>query len=276
MRSRLEVSILVAIAGALSLSAGCSSDDASEPTECTTSDALSYEGFGGPFFLNWCTGCHSSKLPEGSRQDAPVEINFDTVNDIRSHRSKIVDKAVHSHKMPPAGGPSDADRELLGQWLGCGAPALTEGFTPPEPPPVHTDPPPTGACAEPKKPLEPAMLPRCSLATSECVTNCALEEEEEYVEDCRDACLASDTTPPSATGMDCQGCVYNQILACAGEKGCQKQTAKFVCCTQSCSDEACIDDKCKEELTSFGYCIGYQAEVCYDFVGPYLGACFAK
>lgn len=276
MRSLARLGLLCILGTGIALTSfGCQGEEESETTSCDTSSTLSYESFGGPFFLNWCTGCHSSKIPEGSRQDAPVEINFDSIADIRSHQSRIFDKAVHSHKMPPAGGPNDVERELLGQWLGCGAPSTTEGFDPPDAPPIKTDPPPTGECAKQKMSLEEALLPRCSAETTTCVANCALEQEEQYVEGCRDACLEADTTPP-ASGMDCQGCVFNQILACAGEKGCQDQTAKFLCCAQGCSDDACIDTKCKEETTSFGYCIGYKAEVCYDFSGSWLGACFAQ
>jgi hypothetical protein len=276
MRSPARFAILGVLVAGGALGFGCQGEEeASTETTCDSSQALDYESFGGPFFLNWCTGCHSSKIPEGSRQEAPLDINFDSIDDIRSHGRRIVDKAVHTHKMPPAGGPTDTERELLGQWLGCGAPATSQGFDPPDAPPVKVDPPPTGECAKKRERLPASLLPRCSVETATCVTNCALEEEEEYVEDCRDACLAADTTP-AAQNVDCQGCVFNQILACAGEKGCQDQTAKFVCCAQGCSDEACIDTQCQAETTAFGYCIGYKAEVCYDFGGEWLGECFAQ
>jgi hypothetical protein len=46
--------------------------------------------------------------------------------------------------MPPAGGPDDAARALLGEWIACGAPGSDPTPVPPEPEPTGTEP---GACA---------------------------------------------------------------------------------------------------------------------------------
>ena len=83
---------------------------------------LTYESFGEAFFLDWCRGCHSADVIGDMRQDAPVDVNFDTLRDIRAYRDRIHDLAGVRRLMPPAGGPSQAERDLLVEWLACGAP----------------------------------------------------------------------------------------------------------------------------------------------------------
>jgi hypothetical protein len=265
----------------LALGASCSSSD--EPGETTSecSPALSYESFAGPFFLDWCTGCHSSALKEGERQKAPLEINFDTLDDIRKHKDEILVLSVHNKKMPPAGGPSDEERKLLGDWFACGAPADTQGFDPPAAPPPKQDPPPTGACAEPLQPLPSSVLPRCSAATSDCITQCDLELPDDEADDCRDACQEADTTPADTSlgyEIDCSGCVFNQLLACGEAHGCHDEVAGLMCCITDCQatgDPACLEAECTDEITAFGYCVYYGNEDCVKYESEWLSACFA-
>lgn len=90
---------------------------------CPGDNALDYEGFGGPFVLTWCTGCHSAIFPDGERQGAPAGIDFDTIEGIRAHADRMWARAAdQNHTMPPVGGPADSLRSDLGQWLACGAP----------------------------------------------------------------------------------------------------------------------------------------------------------
>ena len=90
---------------------------------CPKGSTLDYDNFGGPFVLTWCAGCHSAALPEGSRQNAPITVNFDHVEDVRAHAARIWARAADDNaQMPPAGGPNASDREQLGEWLACGAP----------------------------------------------------------------------------------------------------------------------------------------------------------
>ncbi len=89
--------------------------------DCTKS-VLTYQNFGAPFLANWCRGCHSSGLPSDMRQDAPVEANFDTLVEVHAWGDGIVSRAgADPATMPPAGGPSDDERTLLVEWMGCGA-----------------------------------------------------------------------------------------------------------------------------------------------------------
>jgi len=89
---------------------------------CPDDSFLTYENFGGPFMLSYCTTCHSSMLPADMRQGSPIEINFDDIEDIRMQADRIwIRAADQNQSMPPVGPPSDEDRALLGEWLACGA-----------------------------------------------------------------------------------------------------------------------------------------------------------
>ncbi|MEM9460739.1 MAG: hypothetical protein AAGF11_41630, partial [Myxococcota bacterium] len=63
--------------------------DSLEERPCPEDSILTYENFGGPFMLNFCTGCHQSMLPADMRQDAPLEVNFDDIEDIRVWADRI-------------------------------------------------------------------------------------------------------------------------------------------------------------------------------------------
>jgi uncharacterized membrane protein len=108
---------LASAAIALALAA-CGED---YPAECRDSP-LTYETFGAPFMISWCRGCHSRELRVDMRQRAPVDVNLDTLGDVRAHATRIVVRAGAGSSMPPAGGPSADERALLAEWIGCGAP----------------------------------------------------------------------------------------------------------------------------------------------------------
>lgn len=90
---------------------------------CPPSSTYTYENFGEPFLRSQCLGCHSADLPEGSRQQAPIDVNFNTYDEVRQWGVQIfADAADGATRMPPAGGPTAADRVALGDWLACNAP----------------------------------------------------------------------------------------------------------------------------------------------------------
>lgn len=90
---------------------------------CPDDSFLTHENFGGPFLLNYCTGCHHTGVPADLRQGAPLEINFDTLDDVRGHADRIWFRAADQNAtMPPLGAPGEDERALLGEWLACGAP----------------------------------------------------------------------------------------------------------------------------------------------------------
>ncbi len=91
-----------------------------DPEICETS-YLDYETFGAAFSASWCRGCHSSAIPDGERQHAPLGVDFDTEADLRTWQDRIRVRATgDAPTMPPVGGPSAAEREALGEWIGCG------------------------------------------------------------------------------------------------------------------------------------------------------------
>ncbi len=157
-----------------------STDDtgSSRASVCKTSEDLTYQSFAGPFLLNWCTGCHSSSLGDDDRQEAPEDVNLDTLADVLYWSDRIELRLREARDMPPAGGLPEADRQAFLAWLECNAESESGGFEPPPPPDKDPDPLPTGACAEPREPLPLATLPRCSAETYDCGVECALTEQE--------------------------------------------------------------------------------------------------
>lgn len=94
---------------------------------CPDGSYLTWENFGEPFLLDWCTGCHASGLTAERRAMAPVEVNLDELDSVRANMDRIWHRAADQNAtMPPAGGPGEAERELLGEWLACGAPSRPE------------------------------------------------------------------------------------------------------------------------------------------------------
>lgn len=83
---------------------------------------LSYQTFGAPFMTDWCNGCHSSMLPVSMRQQAPLGVDFDTLDEVRAQAFAIVQTTTDLQTMPPEGGPTDAERAMLADWVRCGAP----------------------------------------------------------------------------------------------------------------------------------------------------------
>jgi len=107
--------------------------DAATPTQegvtsladrpCPPGSPLTYDNFGDPFFMTWCTGCHSASLATASRENAPTAVNFNTLDEVRQYAPRIWARAADTNAtMPPAGGPHPDERTFLGDWLACGAP----------------------------------------------------------------------------------------------------------------------------------------------------------
>ena len=98
--------------------AACGTDT---DAQCASSQ-LTYDNFGAPFVTNWCRSCHSASLIPSMRQDAPTDVNFDTLDEVRTWSRRISLTAGTTSDMPPAGGPTADERKLLVEWLRCGAP----------------------------------------------------------------------------------------------------------------------------------------------------------
>jgi hypothetical protein len=106
------------LALALVLASACGTD--SHTTTCQAS-YLTYDNFGEPYLASWCRGCHSSDLPANMRQLALADINFNTLADVRAQLGPM-QSVIATGAMPPEGGPSADEQQLMMQWLSCGAP----------------------------------------------------------------------------------------------------------------------------------------------------------
>jgi uncharacterized membrane protein len=71
-----------------------------------------------------CAPCHSSAPTYPGIPTAPAGVVFDTPEQIQSRAQRILERAVTTRTMPLANltGVTDAERELLGQWIRAGAP----------------------------------------------------------------------------------------------------------------------------------------------------------
>jgi len=98
---------------------------------------LTWENFGEPFMLSWCTGCHHSALPSAERACAPCYVNFDNhagVHPLAGYiELRVLDWVEQEgvKPMPPAAIIADDERALLREYLECGAPGPEPGQTGP-------------------------------------------------------------------------------------------------------------------------------------------------
>jgi hypothetical protein len=100
--------------------ADAGSMDAAEVTDdpCGPAPVTTWDNFGQGFLRTNCQGCHAAAAPD--RHGAPPGAVFDTLEDVRFFRDRIVaTAAVEAPTMPPAGGVRELDRLRLALWLRC-------------------------------------------------------------------------------------------------------------------------------------------------------------
>ena len=97
---------------------------AAESSSCRDGTTLTYENFGEAFMVSYCVNCHSSEVEDDDRLGAPENINLDSYENITTHRRSILKTAAQKRNptMPPSRHISLEERELLSEWLNCGAP----------------------------------------------------------------------------------------------------------------------------------------------------------
>lgn len=91
---------------------------AEEEAVCVHDPPLTYDNFGKGFTTKFCTGCHSSLVPEAHRMEAPEDFNFDTYEGILLWADKIP-PVVEAGEMPPGGGPTHEEKALFAEWMAC-------------------------------------------------------------------------------------------------------------------------------------------------------------
>ncbi len=122
--------LLTALSGAaLLLLGGCGEDTGPTGTTCPTGGTqLTAQNFGTAFMQQYCTRCHSSTLSGSARQDAPADVNVDTLEGIRASAGEIDEWTGagpdrENTAMPENGPmPTTDERRKLSEWLACGAP----------------------------------------------------------------------------------------------------------------------------------------------------------
>ena len=127
-----------------------------------------------------------------------------------------------------------------------------------------------------RSPLPSALLPRCSRATGTCLARCTTAADPDS---CREACIASDSTPAETTyGLDCGGCIYLQLFACVDAAGCHDGVADAFCClAEKCpagSPEGCGEQRCGEELMTALTCGSFANMACTDFTTGLIAQCY--
>jgi uncharacterized membrane protein len=79
---------------------------------CPPDSTLTYESFGSAFLSDNCLSCHTSR-------DRPV---LTTRAAVVVNSNKILDAAVMTTQMPADNSIALEERQLLGEWIACGAP----------------------------------------------------------------------------------------------------------------------------------------------------------
>ncbi|HEU4730012.1 MAG TPA: cytochrome c [Kofleriaceae bacterium] len=89
-----------------------SSGIAASEITCPPDSTLTYENFGSTLIADNCLACHAAKQRPTLATQAAVQAN----------KAAIINVAVTGTKMPSNGSMSIDERQMLGEWLACGAP----------------------------------------------------------------------------------------------------------------------------------------------------------
>ena len=115
----MRASWIVLLLGLVACFDGPTLEDEACPPAGTT---LTYDGFGREFFGTWCQRCHATD--SGDRHGAPSHVTFDTVDQIRNRAARVFERSAATNTSMPPGldDPPVEERDLLAEWLACGAP----------------------------------------------------------------------------------------------------------------------------------------------------------
>ena len=80
-------------------------------------DAPTFEGWTKGFLRSQCQACHASTAVE--RYGAPESVYFDDYEAAVEHKELIASSVLERATMPPAGGVSEEEQQLLAWWLDC-------------------------------------------------------------------------------------------------------------------------------------------------------------
>lgn len=100
----------------------CTTADTDSGLDCDAhATPVDYGSFGQGFLDAYCVSCHSSQMAGSDRLGAPVDVNLDTYADADAWADRIWARtaAPETPTMPPGGGPTAGDLDLLREWLVC-------------------------------------------------------------------------------------------------------------------------------------------------------------
>jgi uncharacterized membrane protein len=100
----------------------CGSWTELDEVSCPPDSRLSYDNFAAGFFSAHCNSCHA--VSAADRRGAPQAYVFDSYDQVFALRERVfLRSAADNASMPP--GPDDppqAQRDMLAEWIACGAP----------------------------------------------------------------------------------------------------------------------------------------------------------
>lgn len=93
-----------------------------DSASCDRDPPLTYHTWGEAFIDKHCTGCHSSLLgTPAERNNATIGVDLDTYGDVLVFAERIEARVLtpESPQMPPGGGPTEEELQMLREWMSC-------------------------------------------------------------------------------------------------------------------------------------------------------------
>jgi len=91
--------------------------DAPNDSDCSPEYGVTWEGFASGFMTTWCRSCHSGEAID--RREAPVGVDFDTMDAVIAQTERIRARAIDEQTMPVGGGVPQDELTLMAAWLDC-------------------------------------------------------------------------------------------------------------------------------------------------------------
>ena len=119
MRTTATIAALTLLLGLVA----CGEEE--EDPLCGREVQLTYDTWGRGFLDTHCNGCHSSITAPAQRRGAPPGVDFDTYEGVLQFAERLEERVIVQNEaedgnpMPPGGGPTAEEREMLHEWLEC-------------------------------------------------------------------------------------------------------------------------------------------------------------
>ena len=118
LKCLIFLTMSLAFTGGLACDADGEGEEEELPAvECASAEVPVFEEM---TVWNSCIGCHSSTLSGAARQGAPVDFNYDSLEEAMFDPLETAESVIDG-SMPPAGALSAEDMELINVWAQCGS-----------------------------------------------------------------------------------------------------------------------------------------------------------